>query len=341
MRQLTLRGLIEYVDRYEVSMHTDTLEVYDLFCGAGGFSTGARAAGCHVAFACDSCEEAIATHKRNHPTTAHKVCHLPCEIPLPTDGRRFHLHGSPPCQRFSPVNKRLRVDGDKEDALNLVEWYVEFALASRATSWTMEQVPAPEIMELMERVRSNNHARMAFGIFDFSKLGVPQTRKRLIAGSPRLIARLMRATEEQPRRNVRSVISKPRGTHIRNGKSWSERRKVNNKWVYTPATWNDFCHSVDGLAPTVLGQRPLDWVRPSGTGGWHDRFTVSELAALQTFPSTYRWPNTKSRACPQIGNAVPPRVAQLLLEGESSIHPPATTICMSPSLARSGPLGRR
>jgi hypothetical protein len=35
---------------------------------------------------------------------------------------------------------------------------------------------------------------VAYATVDFCKLGVPQRRKRLIAGSPALVARLVRAT---------------------------------------------------------------------------------------------------------------------------------------------------
>ena len=46
MRQLTLRGLFGCKDECVVRARSGSLEVYDLFCGAGGFSTGAVAAGC-------------------------------------------------------------------------------------------------------------------------------------------------------------------------------------------------------------------------------------------------------------------------------------------------------
>ena len=73
------------------------VEVYDLFCGAGGFSTGAALAGCRIAFACDSDPVALSTHIINHPGAEHLQCTLPRDdLPLPTDGRRWHLHGSPP-----------------------------------------------------------------------------------------------------------------------------------------------------------------------------------------------------------------------------------------------------
>ena len=45
-------------------------------------------------------------------------------------------------------------------------------------------------------------------------------------------------------------------------------------------------------------------------------FNVRELAAVQTFPPDYEWPDAVKQAQRQIGNAVPPLVAQLLMGGE-------------------------
>ena len=46
-------------------------------------------------------------------------------------------------------------------------------------------------------------------------------------------------------------------------------------------------------------------------------FNVAEMAALQTFPDDYKWPTQVTHAARQIGNAVPPLIAQLLLSGSA------------------------
>ncbi len=320
MRQQTLWSALG-LQRSE-SYCTDDLDVYDLFCGAGGFSTGAVAAGCRVAFACDMSEEALETHRINHPHTVHMQCELPyAELPLPTDGRPFHLHGSPPCQRFSQVNQSGRSEGDMDHAQHLVEWYIDFAIASKASSWSMEQVAKREVIQIVEHKRQANPLQLAYAILHFEELGVPQTRCRLIAGSPNLVARLLRAREEQPRRSVSDVIPKLRGTHVRGGSTGVKRKLrrqtdiVGAKYTYEKAGWNDLCRPVDGLAPTVLGRHALVWVTPDGNEGWHDVMTPVELGLLQTFPSNYKWPTSKFQAYLQIGNAIPPRVAELMLQG--------------------------
>ena len=42
--------------------------------------------------------------------------------------------------------------------------------------------------------------------------------------------------------------------------------------------------------------------------------SAQDLAALQTFPPDYLLPARKQDACLQVGNAVPPLLAQRLLE---------------------------
>jgi site-specific DNA-cytosine methylase len=90
-------------------------------------------------------------------------------------------------------------------------------------------------------------------------------------------------------------------------------------------------------APTVVGssgcQTPWQWIRPATTiagdtrvvqpGGHHQpgeqsenaiRCTIAELATLQGFPPGYVFTGTKTAQAKQVGNAVPPRLAQVVAE---------------------------
>ena len=78
----------------------------------------------------------------------------------------------------------------------------------------------------------------------------------------------------------------------------------------------------------MLAERNLNWVTPTTTGYQHSALLPSELSTLQTFPESYRWPTTKIVARSQIGNAVPPLVARLMLSPEPAVRP------VSPSLRR-------
>ena len=136
-------------------------------------------------------------------------------------------------------------------------------------------------------------------------------------------------------RSARSVIAKPRGTYIRNSKHWTTSRKdASGRTSYVRADWGDHCFALDRPAPTVVAARGLNWVTRTPGGGYlHPRLSPAEYAALQTFPPVYRWPDTAQLAQKQIGNAVPPLVATLLLGGGAP--PPARPA--SPSRLRPPP----
>jgi DNA (cytosine-5)-methyltransferase 1 len=341
MKQLALSHMFGVREEGPV----DGMEVYDLFCGAGGFSAGATAAGCKVVFACDFDQEALTTHQLNHPRATHRCLSLPAELPLPVDGRAFHLHGSPPCPQFSTVNTNQttgRSEERRHHSENLIEWYVRTALASQATSWSMEQVATAEVVKLMEKLRTEYKGKFSYSIFRFQDLGVPQTRKRLLAGTPKLIARLIRLSGKHRRRCIRDVLRHPKATHIRNSKSWtgSKRHALEDggrDWEYFKGEITPKCDCVRAVelpAPTVTCNGDLRWAWWEGKDIKYRRLKPRETAVLQTFPPKYLLPVSTTTAAKQIGNAVPPLVAQLLLSGTEAGRP------TSPSLRRPpGPIG--
>jgi DNA (cytosine-5)-methyltransferase 1 len=317
MRQPTLRGVCA---RKRARAPAERMKVVDLFCGAGGFSTGAVAAGHEVVLAVDFDEGALETHARNHPNTIHLRRTLPCALPLPVGDDPFHLHGSPPCQRFSQMNRTNRVEGDRAEATFLLCWYIEFALASEATSWSMEQVATPGVLEVVERKRHEHRGAFSYHVFHFDTLGVPQTRVRLIAGSPHIVARLLRARETQPRRGIKDVIAEPRAKFVRGGNVGVHKRKVkcfekreDDGRRYRRTAWDEMTRRLDQPAPTICGGHIPNWIGEDDEGMTRSVLNVEEIAALQTFPPTYLWPERKVDAAQQIGNGIPPHVAQLML----------------------------
>lgn len=329
MRQLSLFEALCVSDPLKSAITApDQLEVYDFFAGAGGFSTGAALAGCRVAYACDSCPLALETHRRNHPKTEHQCLSLPSAeaiSKLPTDGRRFHVHCSPPCTRFSRMNEVNAVVGNKgasgiEDATHLVEWSLRTMLESQCTSWSLEQVGTIEVIAILKRMRKEYPGRIAYAVIDFALLGVPQNRKRLLAASPPLLARLLRKCSDKRHRSVKEVIDAPRGTHVRHGRSETRSRPRLNrkagetKMIYQRAGWHDHCRPIHKIGHTVRGRHAPTWVTIfEGKAVSHTVMAPPEIAALQTFPQGYKLPERKSDAYLQVGNAVPPLVAKLLL----------------------------
>lgn len=66
-----------------------TATVTDLFCGAGGSSTGAAAAGLEIVLAANHWATAIEVHQANHPDAGHDCADISQVDPrrYPADGR--------------------------------------------------------------------------------------------------------------------------------------------------------------------------------------------------------------------------------------------------------------
>jgi site-specific DNA-cytosine methylase len=161
------------------------LYIIDLFCGAGGFSFGAsQADNTHVAVAVDAWDKALKIHQDNHPDTIHLNMELGKNIKKTTEyilshlpklkkGDKVHVHASPPCQQLSVVNKNK----NDEIGLKMVLWTLKFVQQSCFDSYTIEQVNNKHVRDLY------NKYKIPFILCDFSKLGVCQSRRRLIASN--------------------------------------------------------------------------------------------------------------------------------------------------------------
>lgn len=337
------------------------LKFVDFFCGMGGASQGAAEAGCDVVLAVDSWGEALRVHKLNHSRgTVHVCTTLPSKLPLPfpTRGTRWHCHGSPPCTTVSTAQYAQEPgEEDIATAVGLIEWYVKFAIDSGATSWTMEQVATPPVRQALDALRkpkSRYRTHIDYEVLDFARIGVPQHRRRVIAGSPHLIAKLRRM--DRVTRGVIDVVPNPRGTHVRGHVRWgtikrakegerlaegsaddqpngSGRLAKDNKYVYRHYGFDDLCVPIGEPSVCVVASKPIRWASP-GTGEKPTCMNSRELAAIQTFPSHYKLDETAARTNVQIGNALPPLVMRRLLEGEPGTKPaaPLSDAPLSPSL---------
>ena len=302
----------------------------DFFCGIGGSSQGARQAGFEVVLAVDNCEEMLEIHERNHPAARHVCAELPREVNalgLPDEEETWHLHGAPPYFK------------DQMDGLQLVRWFVEFAAASDASSWTMENVAAPAVMKLMESYKARGSPlrnRLDYERVRLSDHGVPQDRVRLIAGSPRLIQRMRRL--RPLRRSVRDVIPMPRGTHVRGEVKHSgptKRCRENPELGRIGNTYTDdeLCRPIDQPGYTITARHTLRWARPY-TGTKLKYMSPRETALMQTFPVTYELDRNNQRAIRGLGSALPPIFMERLLGDSVRV---STSRCDSPSLLTVGP----
>lgn len=285
----------------------------DLFCGIGGASQGACEAGLTVLLGIDFCDKLLAIHADNHPEAVHRCGTLPplAASLLPTRGR-WHLHGSPPCTILSQLNKSA-TEADQNHAKGLVRWFLEVAVASRATSWSMEQVPSKEVVHEVKEAMRLAPGKVDYCVLDCFRLGVPQNRKRLFAGTPLLIRKLR--SRRVPSRFVSDVIDEPRGTHTRLEAFQSSSRRRVNGTVVTMAishTHDDLCRPLNVPCHTVTASNGLRWASP-GTKKNSFKMNCDDLKLIQTFPATYKLNCGTTLGRQGIGNAVPPAAMRELL----------------------------
>ncbi len=305
MRQ---RALTEYGVRAGVDA---ALDVVDLFCGIGGFSEGARAAGHRVVLAVDCDAALLACHRANHPRCEHLCARLPCALPLPPRGGRWHLHCSPPCTAVSISKNVVENAAEQREALALIAWCVDLALGCGCRSFSLEQVPNPAVVALLDARARAHRGRLAYAIVDAVHAGVPQRRRRLIAGSPAVVANAARlALPRALWRGVDAVVDAPPAgaTHVlRNLYRRPDRRTGGEEVI----PLHQKIRPISKPCKTIQATGHTRWARANGA--CIRLFTAREAALVQSFPRDYALPRGKRAALAGVGNAVPPALAAAVL----------------------------
>lgn len=310
-----------------------TLHVVDLFCGGGGFSTGAVAAGHRLALVVDSNRDMLACHQANHPTCSHLLMTLGPEnedalvqqirASIPP-GHRWHLHGSPPCTKLSTMQGASRqragrtYDADTNVGMHLVQWFLRLVLLLQPPSWSFEEVAMPEVIGTLSMLKVLFPSQVNFiRRLNMCDYGIPQERVRTIAASPDIIHNLLHnkallakapsvADTLHPPADAALVCSgagktaDPQHTILHPNGSYSNNTIFHN--CYRPL------HKVSF---TCVCESTHRWSRADYTP--IRMFTPRENASLQTFPLHYRLPEERSIAYAAVGNAVPPLFAEKLL----------------------------
>ena len=144
------------------------------------------------------------------------------------------------------------------------------------------------------------------------RYGVPQSRKRTLAGTPRLVERFLNDEALRAEAPVLSaVLEPPEGATIVKGaagKCVDPARTVEYKdGSFTNDTPIRLMKSVNELCYTCLAGNPHYWCRPDFST--IRRFNTREQATLQCFPKEYRF-GAVGDSITGIGNAVPCLVAR-------------------------------
>jgi DNA (cytosine-5)-methyltransferase 1 len=318
------------------------VEALDLFCGAGGLSLGLGAAGISVVAGVERDEDAAATWANEHPGA---LVHQGDVDQV--DWRRFDgvalVVGGPPCQPWS-IGGLRQGEGDLRDG-----WpaFIGAVRCLRPRAFLAENVAG-----LTEGVMRTRWVRLVGDLVDLgynvsaqvvnaADYGVPQKRRRCIVVGFRDRGTFVfpGATHGPGRRQAwktaGSVVGpEPWGEPNRAIVTYAARPDI-RRGPYAGHVFNGGGRPIDihVPAPTLLasmGGNKTPWLDTEGivphyhahllAGGeprsglvpGARRITVEEAALLQTFPRDMRFVGRRSSRYRQIGNAVPPFLAEAM-----------------------------
>lgn len=340
--QLALDLTVQPVPGQPLSAPTAQLSCVDLFAGAGGLSLGLHAAGFQVEAAVEVDSDACQTFG----SMFRGACLLD-ETILGLDLTRYEgvdlVAGGPPCQPFSSGGKRL---ADK-DLRNLIPEYVRVVRELRPRAFLMENVfglgsgsRRPYLASVLQELESIGY-NVAWKVLNAADYGIPQKRRRLFvvgmqAGEYRFPepthgpGRASRHVAVNDVLNIAEVHGEPNPSKVVYAKNPDIRPRP-----FDGQLFNGGGRPIDSAAPshTILasaGGNKTHFVDTLGvvpeyhrhllSGGkprrgqveGARRLTVRESALLQTFPPETSFYGSRSSQYSQIGNAVPPKLAEVI-----------------------------
>lgn len=317
----------------------------DLFSGCGGLTLGLKLAGFKVLGAVEADPTAVQTYKANHASVSVKQVDIRKLSPSQfrrelkiRQGELDLLAGCPPCQGFSTLRTRNGAVRNRDSRNDLVHEMLRFAREFKPKAIMMENVPRlvehKPFEDLCEGLRRAGY-KVAFGIKDAARYGVPQRRRRLILLAGRGFE-IPFALETSRSRTVRGAIgrlpdpgksrdalhnlpTKKRAARIQ--KLIRDIPKDGGSRADLPDDRQLECHKQSDGFSDIYGRIAWDEVAPTITSGCFNpskgRFlhpvknraiTMREAALLQTFPRDYDFPISagKEAIALMIGNALPP-----------------------------------
>ena len=300
------------------------LRIISLFSGAGGLDLGFIRAGHTIVWANDIDPDAVETYRKN--IGKHVVLGDLAEIPAEEIPDADIIMGGFPCQGFSVANMHRKIsDGRNKIYLEMLrvirEKQPNYFLAENVKG--LLSLGKGKIFKAIIKDFEEIGYEVVHKVINAADFGVPQTRQRVfIIGSHK--------------QNGKKVFF-PSSTHSSN----PDRSGTTFPWVSIGEALCEIPEPEDALEiPNhtyskyklrfngYLGHRRIDPHKPAPTvtargdnkGGVvvlhhpknHRRMSARELASTQSFPMNYIFHGTRSSAYRQIGNAVPPLLAEAI-----------------------------
>lgn len=304
----------------------------DLYSGIGGWTLGLKLAGITVLSSYEWWKDANKTHNKNFNTAHKEVDIRKLDLSdLPSPGSVEYVVGSPPCTQFSLANRGGK--GDIADGMIDIYKFLHVVEYLQPKYWAMENVPrVANILEQHLQGGSLSRFIDLFGdiqVLKSSDYGVPQDRKRMIAG--RLPFDLLESYKQKiPQLTLGEVIdaldhedvidpiygikldSQNLTDHIMEERLSKEEERINQESkahhpVYNMMSFPDRLNRPSRTITAVCTRVSRESIIIKDNYGNLRRLTVRERGVLQSFPINYQYfGSSYNNKIKMIGNAVPP-----------------------------------
>lgn len=318
------------------------MRAIDLFSGAGGLSIGVQAAGFQIVLAVENDRYASTTYRRNHPETHVEGQEITKVNFQSWVGMIDLVAGGPPCQPFSVAGNQRAA----EDERDCVPHFIDVVELLQPRAFIMENVAGlttsknrKYLEQVILRLQSLGYFVNA-EVLDAAYYGVAQFRRRLFVvglrnqlfkfpkpthgpgtSQPLVTARevLLNTPHDEPNRAIVTYAKKPilrpgpyDGMLVNGG---GRPINLDEPCQTIPATaGGNRTHIIDehGVFPDYHRYLLSGGEPKTGVVEGVRRLTVRESARIQGFPDDYVFTGPSSSLYRQVGNAVPPRLAEVV-----------------------------
>ena len=337
----------------------NTLNVLDLFCGAGGLSYGFESAGFDILLGIDNDAKALETFELNHKRSK-SICGDITQItynehikPLLNDKQIDVIIGGPPCQGMSLSGPRKFDDPRNKLYLS----YIRLVKEIQPKAFVIENVPGlvglfgGQIKDSIIEKFTEMGYHIEYKILCSADYGVPQNRKRVVfvgtrvgnfeypAINPNVVTCSMALSDlptledelgnevseyATPPQNAYQQLMRSRSDVVLNHVAASHSDKVKKIIALVPDGGNyknlpeEYRESRNfHVAWTrFASNKPAPTIDTGHRHHFHYKYnrvpTVRECARLQSFPDDFKFLGNKTQQFRQVGNAVPPLMAQAI-----------------------------
>lgn len=315
------------------------MECVSLFSGAGGLDLGFRAAGFSIAASVERDADCCATLRSNGLDSVNEMSVEQWLDNSVFDKSLSVIFGGPPCQPFSKSAYwcDTSAKGLRDARANCVSAFMSAVEKYQPICFLMENVPGfvtaggvDFVEQKLSKLREDGlDYHFTWQVLNCAEYGVPQKRQRFF-GVGSLVGKFEfpRATHLGTPITAWDALHclKPRSGELQPKGRWADLLPT------IPEGENYLWHTARGGGQELFGWRTRYWsflqklskfepaptivaspAQDAGPFHWSNRhLSTSELAALQTFPRSFKFIGNRSSQRRQIGNAVPPLMSELL-----------------------------